>query len=106
MFQLGNKLATGGARPGAGRMLRQEVRGLEKAAARLKRQIARHSKKIGETYLGLATGQPIKTKNGLAMIGVDPSTTRHAVEYFLPRTERHEYVGDVDVHIIFEGRES
>ena len=60
-----------------GRPSRAEVRALQKAKARLERQIAKHTKKVAVTYVALAAGGKINR-------GVDPATTRHFVDKLIP----------------------
>lgn len=71
-FQPGHKLAKGGKRPGAGRP-RLEAAEIKKTAAELARAyLDKHGARVMETYIQLATK------------GLDPATTRHAVDKLIP----------------------
>ena len=83
-FQPGHNLATGGARPGAGRPSIHKLAMMEKARLQIEAMLKRNIKKIGKTYMALAAGEVVKTEKGEIKLAVDPPTTRHAIERLLP----------------------
>jgi hypothetical protein len=92
-FEKGHKLAKGGKRDGAGRKT-NERKEAEKLVADIVREYTeKNLKPVLETYVGLAAGQVVefKTKKGKKIkfrLDVDPATTRHYIDKFLPAAKQ------------------
>ena len=68
----------------AGRPTRAEVNAMQRVKARLERDIAKHSRKVVKTYVALAAGEVLQTEKGEVKLLVDPPTTRHFIDKFIP----------------------
>ena len=101
-FEKGHKLAKGGRRDPPGGRPTKEQQEIKKAAKEIAQEyIETHIKPLMETYIGLAAGKVVtrRTPEGKKEfeLSVDPSTTRHAIDKFIPPIEKHEHSGEVGV---------
>ena len=67
-----------------GRPTKGQVEGLRRAKIQIERELARATKKVAKTYIALAAGEVIETEKGEIKLQVDPPTTRHFIDRFVP----------------------
>jgi len=88
MFKKGNKFGKGGARKGSGRKTNKEREQKLEADERIRRFIDKHLEDIMLAYLDNAKGHYEKRFNDKGieyeMFVIDPATTRHAIDRFVP----------------------